>query len=60
VEIGSGLAGKNGNGILKLFALLAEKYRLSARSVEERLFLSDVEAGSDAPLWRELTRSSPF
>src|SRR5208283_99727 len=48
VEIRSGLAGENGDGILKLLALLAEKNRLSARSVEERLFLSDVEAGGDA------------
>ena len=60
VEIGSGLAGENCDGVLKLFALLAEQSCLRARGVEERFFLSDVQAGSDAAFVARVDEIEPL
>src|SRR5579884_635535 len=48
MKIGRGPADESGNGILKLLALLEEKSGLSSCGVQERFFLSDVEAGGEA------------
>ena len=47
-ETRSGLAGQGAKGVLKLDALLLQKYRLRARSIQQRLFLRYIEARSDA------------
>ena len=48
MEIGRGLADKNGNGVFKLLALLLEENSLSAGGIQQSFFLRNVQAGCDS------------
>ena len=48
VKVGGGAIDEDGDGVFELFALLEDERGLRARSVEQRFFLRDVEAGSNA------------
>ncbi len=48
MKIRCGSTDQHGDGVFKLFALLAQQNELGARGVEKSFFLRDIQAGSYA------------